>query len=68
MLGLLGALHEVDRVGGDFLVNRFHALLGQRAGILDGLLADLAETRVIGRIVLVRRVAVAARRAVRTSP
>ena len=54
----VASLHEIDRVCGDFLVNRFHALLGQRAGVLDGLFADLAESRVIGGIVLVRRVAV----------
>ena len=39
LVGLLGALHEVQRLGGDFLVDRLHALLGQRAGVRD-LLAD----------------------------
>ena len=34
-----------------------HALAGERAGVLDRLLADAAETRVIGRIVLVGRLA-----------
>ena len=58
LVGLLGAFHELERTGGDFLVHRLHALLGQRAGVLDRLLADLAEARVIGRIVLVRREAV----------
>ena len=43
---------------GDFLVNGFHALLGQRAGVLDGLLADLAEARVVRRVVHVRGLAV----------
>ena len=28
-------LHEVDGRGGGFLIDRFHTLLGQRAGILD---------------------------------
>ena len=40
------ALHEVDRRGRGFVVDRLHALLGQRAGVLDGLLADLAEARI----------------------
>jgi hypothetical protein len=30
----------------EFLVHRLHALGGQRAGVLDLLLADLAEARV----------------------
>ena len=46
-------LHEVDRRGGGLVVDRFHPLLGQRAGVLDGLLADLAEARVDGGVVLV---------------
>ena len=49
---------NVERPGGDFLVHRLHALVGQRAGVLALLLADLAEARVDGRIVLVRRKAV----------
>ena len=43
--GLL-PLHEVDGRGGRFVVDRLHPLLGQRAGVLDRLLADLAEARI----------------------
>ena len=50
--GLL-PLHEVDGRGRGLVVDRLHALLGERAGVLDGLLADLAEARIDGRIVLV---------------
>ena len=49
---------NVERPGGDFFVHRLHALPGERTGVLDRLLADLAEARVIGGIVLVRREAV----------
>ncbi len=45
-------------MGSDFFVNRLHPLLGQRAGVLQPLFADLAETRDIGGIVLVRRIGV----------
>ena len=47
------ALHEVDRGGRSLVVDRLHPLLGQRAGVLDRLLADLAEARIDRRIVLV---------------
>ena len=47
------ALHVVDRGGGGLVVDRLHPLLGQRAGVFDRLLADLAEARIDGRIVLV---------------
>ena len=40
------------------VVAGFHPLLGQRAGVLDRLLADLAEARIDGRIVHVRRLAI----------
>ena len=40
---------------GGLVVDRFHALLGERAGVLDGLLADLAEARIDGGVVLVGR-------------
>ena len=33
--GLHGLLHELQRPGGDLLVDGFHALLGQRAGVVD---------------------------------
>jgi hypothetical protein len=57
LAGPLLPLHEIDRRGRRFIVDGFHALLGQRAGILDGLLADLAEARVDGRIVAIGRLA-----------
>jgi enolase len=48
--GLLGALHEIERLGSDFLVDRLHAFLGQRAGVLEGLFADLAVATSAGQI------------------
>ena len=50
-------LHEVDGRGRGLVVDRLHALLGERAGVLDGLLADLAEARIDGGIVVVGRLA-----------
>ena len=50
-------LHEVDGRGRGLVVDRLHPLLGERAGVLDGLLADLAEARIDGRVVLVGRLA-----------
>ena len=50
--GLL-PLHVVDGRGRCLVVDRLHALLGQRARVLDGLLADLAEARIDGGIVAV---------------
>ena len=50
-------LHEVDRRGGGLVVDRLHALLGERAGVLDGLLADLAEARIDRGVVAVGRLA-----------
>ena len=50
-------LHEIDRRGRGLVVDRLHALLGERAGILDGLLADLAEARIDRGIVAVGRLA-----------
>ncbi len=47
------SLHEVDGRGRSLVVDGFHALLGQRTGILDGLLADLAEARIDGGIVAI---------------
>ena len=41
----------------ELLVHGLHALAGQRAGVLDRLLADAAEARVLRRIVLVGRLA-----------
>ena len=50
-------LHEVDGRGRGLVVDRLHALLGERAGVLDGLLADLAEARIDRRVVAVGRLA-----------
>ncbi len=51
------ALHEVEGGGQELLVHRLHPLSGQWAGVLDGLLSNLPEHRIDGRIVLVRRLA-----------
>ena len=59
---------EVHRAGEELLVDRLHPLLGQRAGVLDALLADPSEPRVLGRVVLVGRPACGGRRAARTGP
>ncbi|GJE44654.1 hypothetical protein AEGHOMDF_3843 [Methylobacterium soli] len=50
-------LHVGDSRRSGLVVDGFHALPGERAGILDGLLADLAEARIDGRIVDVARLA-----------
>ena len=55
--GLVLPVDEVERGVEEFLVHRLHALLGQRTGVLDRLLADPAEPRILGRIVLVGRLA-----------
>ena len=46
LLALRLPLDEVDRRRRRLVVDRLHPLLGERAGILDGLLADLAEARI----------------------
>jgi hypothetical protein len=51
------SLHVVDRRGRGLVVDGFHPLLGQRTGILDGLLADLAEPRIDRGIVAIGRLA-----------
>ena len=53
LAGLVLALDEVARGGDKFVVAGFHALLGQRAGVLDLLLADLAPARLDRLVVLV---------------
>ena len=57
LAGGLLSLHEVDGRGRGLVVDRLHPLLGQRTGILDGLLADLAEARIDRGIVAVGRLA-----------
>src|ERR1700722_7052783 len=41
----------------ELVVDRLHPLAVERAGVLDGLLADLAPARLFRRIVAVRRLA-----------
>ena len=53
LAGLDLALDEIDRCRGRLVVDRLHAFLGQWSGVLDGLLADLAEAWIDGRIVTV---------------
>ncbi len=48
-------LDEVYCRGGRFVVDRLHAFPGECAGVLDGLLADLAPARLFGRVVALRR-------------
>src|SRR6516165_7806070 len=43
----VGTLHEAKRAVEKFLVNRFHALLGEGARVLAALLAPLAEARLL---------------------
>ncbi len=51
----MGFFDELNRALGDVVVDGLHALFGQRAGILDGLLADAAEVRLLGWIIDIRR-------------
>jgi hypothetical protein len=51
------ALHVVEGGVRGLVVDRLHALAGERAGVLDRLPADPAEARIFGRIVLGRRLA-----------
>jgi hypothetical protein len=52
-MGLCLPLNEIDRCFAGLIVNRFHALLGQRASVLDRLLADFAETWIDCGIIMV---------------
>jgi hypothetical protein len=56
LAGVVLPLDEVLRRGDEFVVARFHALFGERAGVFDRLLADTTPARLLGRIVLVGRV------------
>ena len=58
LAGLVLPLDEVHGPGGDVVVDRHHPLLGQRTGVRADLLADLAEARIHGRVVLVRGLAI----------
>ena len=53
LAGLLLTLHIVDGRGGGLVVDRFHPFLRERAGVLDGLFADLAKPRIDGGVILV---------------
>ena len=55
LVSLVALVDEVHCAGQELLVHRLHALFGQRAGVLDGLLAHPAKARILGGIVLVRR-------------
>ena len=55
LAGVVRFLHEFLGARDEIVVAGFHALLGERASILDFLLADLAPARLNGRIVLVGR-------------
>ena len=66
LAGLGLPLDVLHGAAGDVVVDRFHTLLGQRAGVADGLLADPAEARVDRRIVGVGGLAV--HDAARTEP
>src|SRR6185503_3444849 len=46
-------LDEVDGCGRGLVVDRLHALFRERPGVLDGLLANLAPARVMGRVVAI---------------
>ena len=58
LAGLGLPLDVVDGAAGDVVVDRFHALLRQRAGVVDRLLADPAEARIDRRVVGVGGLAV----------
>ena len=68
LLVAVGAVDEVDRGLEEFLVDRLHALLGERPGVLAFLLAPRAEARIVARRVGRGRDALHARRADRTAP
>ena len=55
LAGVVRLLHEFLGARDEIVVAGFHALPGERAGILDLLLADPAPARLDGRIVRVRR-------------
>ena len=52
-VGLRLTPDKVDGSARGLIVNRLHALLGQRAGVFDGLFADAPEARIDGWIVTV---------------
>src|SRR6516165_206686 len=52
------ALDVIDGAGGDIVVYCLHSFLGQRASVMDGLLADSAESWVDGCVVPVGGLAI----------
>ena len=54
LLGLDLLLHPADSVRGDFLINSFHPLPGERTAVLDNLFAYFAKAGINSRIILVR--------------
>ena len=49
LVRLLGALHEVDRLGIDLFVDRLHAFSGQRAGVGDATVgSDASGSPILG--------------------
>src|SRR5260370_37114585 len=46
-------LHEIDGGCRRFVIDGLHSLSGERARVLDRMLADLAPTRLLGRNALV---------------
>jgi hypothetical protein len=58
LVGLDLIFHPRDRSRGDFLIDRLHALLGERPRVFDRLLPDPAPARILGRIVHIGRLAV----------
>ena len=55
LVALAVAVEPVERLVEHLAVEGLHALAGEHAGVLDLLLADAAEHRIVGRIVLVGR-------------
>jgi hypothetical protein len=52
LAGVFLTLHIVVGRGGGLVVDRFHPFFRERAGVLDGLFADLAKPRIDGGIIL----------------
>src|ERR1700759_4697123 len=53
LAGLSLLVHPVERGSGELVVDGFHALYGERAGVFYSLLADFAERRINSGVVLV---------------
>src|SRR5450631_3826433 len=52
------SVHEIERCGEQLLLNRFHALLCEWSGILDGLLPDHPEAWIHHRVIFIGGAAV----------